>query len=276
MRAPRSRIDNYFETILGKELWISQYGDRQGVDLYLHGGDLWNRYTQSVYELNRIYDAWECRKAPTKGVIGNHPTAGNAELWKSRSGLLVMERQGLIEIIGDEIADLEVDGWKIRIHHGDILRKSAPWPHVLWTDYDPQGAEIVLLGHFHGAQGYHKINGTYFVAPGAVSRGTLRESEKNRKPACTLLTIEGKKLTINNVVIPHLPGEEVLDDQAVIKHSDVMKDDIGIDDCVETLQAMEKEEDATVSPLEILKLVRQNMIVSNEGFELACRKLQEE
>jgi hypothetical protein len=119
------------------------------------------------------------------------------------------------------------------------------------------------------------VKGVYYVAPGAVSRGTLRETELHRKPACALITIEGKTVTFKNVVIPHRPGPEVLDDQAVIRHPDVESDEVGMEDCIEMLQAMEENEDATLGPLDILKLVRQNMIVSDAAYELAVAKLQE-
>lgn len=279
-RTPRSRRDNFGEAIIGKVGWSTDFGNEQGVDVYLEGGDLFNYPVQTPYELNRIHDALERRKAPTYGVIGNHPIKGNFEGWRPYSGVEILQKLKLIDWLDPWEADIEVDGFTFRLHHTDLMRHpivradgSQLWPHITWDEYDPGEANVVLISHYHPCQGSAQINGVWFISPGAVSRGTLAEDNLSRAPGCTLITIEGGKIDFERIEIPHEPAEAVFDERSTLKVEEIESHSEAIQEALEVMKTTGL--DATTTPIELLRIVHSSSDASDRALELAIEKIQE-
>ncbi len=276
--APSSRKDDYFRAVISKLDWASTYGNATGVKLWLDSGDLFDRAVQTMEELNALYEVLVKREAKTLAIVGNHPIKGNAELWRPHSGIYILEKMlgpDRFEILDPFKATVEVGGHKIRLHHIDLLRRPAIWKHVLWKDYDPEGATIVLCSHFHPRQGIARCRGVYFASSGALSRGTLAEDNLRRKPSFFLIDIgKGGDVDFKRVVVPHRPASEVFNEKAILTIQDVIRDDDALRECVHTLREMERAGEATVSIYDLLKIVRGGYQVSDQAFELAMERLK--
>ena len=280
--APKSRCDDYGAAIAAKLDWISDYGNEIGADLFIDNGDLTDRATQSIEELMTLHRIHEKRKAPTITVVGNHPIRGNVNLWKPKSGVYALSKllkPGHFEILDAWKGDITVAGKKIRLHHTDLMRRPITikgWKHILWSDYDHGGADLVMVGHYHPRQGIHRVNGAWFVSPGALSRGSLAEDNLKRVPKIVVIDIgAGGQIDFKWVTVPHRPAAEVFDTSALLTVQDVIQDHEALQECVNTLKEMESEGETTVSVYDLLKLVRGGMAISDEAYDLAVEKLKE-
>lgn len=267
---PRSRKDNYFESTLLECEHISRIGNEAGVDLFLDGGDLFDKEVQSALEINRTADFLAKRKAPTWGVIGNHPIRGNYDEWKMWSGIRSLENMDLLKVLSDFDSLIELDGVKFRLHHTDLVENPVPWPHTLWEDYDPKGADVVLISHYHPCQGYKKVNGVWFISPGAISRGTLIEDNLKRAPAATLITIEKGKIEFKHIEIPH--EKDVFNERAVVKAEKLEIDKAAMRRSISTLKA--GVDRGTITARDMIRTVAESTNASPDALTLAIELLE--
>jgi|SRR5690349_632657 putative phosphoesterase len=104
----------------------------KGVQLILHAGDVGG--PEILEELRLI--------APVRAVFGNTDPPGAAYLTES--------------------IDVEIDGLRIHVSHGDEV--GSPTPERLAARYD---SDVVVYGHSH-RQMVTQLNGQLFVNPGAA------------------------------------------------------------------------------------------------------------
>jgi hypothetical protein len=50
-------------------------------------------------------------------------------------------------------------------------------------------ADLTVTGHYHNALGMHNIGDKYFMIPGAISRGSISESDINRRPSLVIIDV---------------------------------------------------------------------------------------
>ena len=279
---PKSRRDNFAQTILGKMDNVCEVGLEEDVDVFLDGGDLYDHAVQSPWEIMAMYEAIRKRHTYTLAIAGNHPFRGNVEVWKEFSGLYLMAKLlGPKYQIRDpwitHIIDSDVTIW---MHHTDLVRKPVIWKHVLWDDYlehnpECKAGDIVLVSHYHPQQGVHEIDGVTFVSPGAVSRGTLAEDDLTRKPAFALLDIRGPgDWDIEIRTLPHQPADVVFDEHSTIRLGDINHDLEVLTEAVESLRNVDEDKEAILTPIDLLRLVHPSTNTSDRALEHAIERLQ--
>jgi DNA repair exonuclease SbcCD nuclease subunit len=275
---------------LEKVGWIMSLAREEEVDYIFDGGDLFDRAVQSPWEILQMYGALFLTPAPIFAVAGNHPIRGDAEVWKSYSGLYLLAKmlaqvKGFdndmsprFQLLDVQKADVRLPSSELifRLDHSDLVRKPVIWEHTLWEDYDAGEADVVLVSHYHPFQGKEKIGGTWFVSPGAVSRGTLGEDNVERIPKVAIIECTKKKVTnIRFVDIPCAPGDEVLDLSTVLTTEDIQKDQENYDASISTLRAMAELNEATISPEEILKTLAKMHNIGKLVLTYVLDKLEE-
>lgn len=189
---PRGRKDQFLQSLIEKHEEIAEMSHALKPNLIVHGGDLFDKPKQSVYLYTIVKKLIQsCYKSFWKVVLGNHEWRGSWDDWRERSALHALEEDGLIEICEGYFKQ-EVFGNVIISRHEQYVRKPVPWFHHLWKDYDGS-ANIFLVSDYHPFQGAHKVAGTLFVAPGAISRATRTESDMTRIPKVAFITLEPNK-----------------------------------------------------------------------------------
>jgi len=122
-----------------------------------------------------------------------------------------------------------------------------------------------------------RINGTWFVSPGAVSRGSLGEDNISRVPAIAVIEFDKTKvLDITLVAIPCRPGEEVLNTSTVLKVVDLEKNLEQFKESIEALRTLGENEDAVLAPEQVLRLMAKAMDChSPRVLDYCMEKLEE-
>lgn len=100
---------------------------------------------------------------------------------------------GVAEVMGDGILEYMNKDWK-----GDYLIAHMPiamphetpiWPHISSREDIFQRWKCVIYGHIHEYHGFYKVGGTWFLNLGAISRGSIKESDLTRKPKVAYLEL---------------------------------------------------------------------------------------
>ena len=224
--SPANRIDNYTDSLFAKFQEIGKIAKKEEVEYIICGGDLFDVPTVSLNVANRFITEIESWDIPFHTVIGNH----DCVMSDNKNGLLpyTIDRSSKINllnvietidsfIVGDSYffgieernkgMGLDIKDrlqtklqkikqkYKILVTHSNILDKPGhpSMPHVVYTDIDCN-YDLVLIGHYHLYCGVKEYNGTKFVWIGALSRGTIAQSDLNRIPKVLIIDTETQKL----------------------------------------------------------------------------------
>lgn len=290
---PKSRRDDYPTAILRKLEAVRDYGDQFKVDAFFDGGDLIHRPNLGIRGVNALLSVLRGRCAPTYAVIGNHPIEkGNAESWRPFSAFqtiqLAFELDQAREAIYEEykcepmfqfkdplLYDHPVPHYRqvIRLHHVQLVQKSMIWDHVLWKDYDPGPATIVLCSDYHGFQGHEIVNGVHFISPGAVCRNTHGPDDMTREPKCAVVTITDKgAVHVEFLELPHESGSKVFCKEGTFDRKEVEKDETHLRECVQHMRQM-AESGLGMGPEEMLRSVARGLNVGEDALAYAMNVL---
>lgn len=266
---PRSRIDNFKESILNKISQIRMAANKLSADGVILAGDLFdlknptrNSHTQNQ-ELIKEFKQIKC---PIYAIEGNHDLSENRlESLKEQplgvlfaDGTLIQLRDTVIEKNGVKISLIGLpyqegfDPEKVRLPgKKDCVLQicalhiySAPVPGMLfknrifgYKELMGLGPDIFILGHYHLDQGIERIEEKSFINLGAISRGTLAEENLDHKPKIGLIRISSDKngkatYTIQSVSLKIKPVEEVFN---LEKYKEEKKESIAMEAFVEKL-----------------------------------------
>lgn len=253
---PVNRKDTLFVTSIEKTEEIIDIGIKHGVDVYLHGGDLFDSPDIADSVAGIIGELYQ--KFPQKVIVvpGNHDIRGNniATLDQTKLGLL--GRLGIVQILnyGDKII-LEKGGVKLQITgspadfginrdkeriilkekssdvdiavhvvHAMILRDDTYFGDYVPVDSIKKEtkADITLSGDFHLGFDTVEYQGKFFVNPGAIVRKYNFIEEINRIPQVALITIDNNlRITVELIPLSTArPGYEVLDRSVIIQRQE--------------------------------------------------------
>lgn len=253
---PVNRKDTLFVTSIEKTKEIIDIGIKHGVDVYLHGGDLFDSPDIADSVAGIIGELYQ--KFPRKVIVvpGNHDIRGNniATLDQTKLGLL--GRLGVVQILnyGDKII-LEKGGVKLQITgspadfginrdkeriilkekssdvdiavhvvHAMILRDDTYFGDYVPVDSIKKEtkADITLSGDFHLGFDTVEYQGKFFVNPGAIVRKCNFIEEINRIPQVALITIDNNlRITVELIPLSTArPGHEVLDRSIIIQRQE--------------------------------------------------------
>lgn len=244
--SPRSRTDDFPETMRKKLSEVVEIANREKVDVILHGGDLFDRPNLSpavVQEYARIFRHFS---SPIYAIAGNHDIYGHNPATIDRTMIGLLDAFGVIRLIrNDEKIRLEKEGISVQlsgcsfhydldkrdrkldyavknevgadycIHmvHGMLVHRALPdgIPHTMVHEVWSEDVDILLTGHYHAGFPIQEKNGKAIVNPGALARVNNQPSEMNRMPQVALIEL-GKQISIQLIPLTcALPGEEVLD-----------------------------------------------------------------
>ena len=245
--SPRSRTDDYQQTIKRKLLEVKEMVQRNKVDVVLHGGDVFDRPNLSPAIVRDFVQLFQQFEVPIYAVAGNHDMYGHNPSTLDRTMLGLLDTLGIIQLLKEgQPIPLEKDGllvqlsgqafhfeldhrdraddygvtneigadYCIHIVHGMLVDRPLPEgiAYTLIEQLDlPTAADILLTGHYHAGFPIHQQNGKYIVNPGALARVNNHPSEIRRIPQVVLIELND---SISIELIPLSTaekGENVLD-----------------------------------------------------------------
>ncbi|TCS92591.1 metallophosphoesterase family protein [Hazenella coriacea] len=252
--SPRSRTDDFQETLRNKLNEIIEIAKCEQVDYILHGGDLFDRPSLSpavVREFARIFRGFQ---VPMYVIAGNHDIYGHNPMTVDRTMLGLLDAFGTLSLIQEgEKVRLEKDGiivqlsgqpfhydidkrdvrqdyvvdneiganYCIHMVHGMLVDRALPdgvahtMIHQVWND----SVDILLTGHYHAGFPVQEHNRRYIINPGAIARINNHVSEMKRTPQVVILDLT------NEIQVQLVPlqcaekGESVLDRTAIEKEA---------------------------------------------------------
>lgn len=243
-RNPRSRKDNFLDTVLDKINQINDIAKSKNCDFVLFGGDLFDnpsvsnavagRTARTLRNFNKII-----------GIAGNHDLFGNNIDNIKSTQLGLFEKAGLIDLLykGEKIIitkndlTLQLTGTPshfgidhddikedyvvynkeadkaIHIIHGMLMEKQLN-PHMSVVTIDQvkeTKADLTLTGHYHAGFEPIEINRKYFANPGSLSRVSSDKSEIKRKVGVLYIEISKNNINLEFIPLEQQKGEDVLD-----------------------------------------------------------------
>lgn len=247
---PQSRVGNYNEDIFQKIEEIKQLCKDMGVDAALCAGDVFhnkvaNRVShQLVRRCIELYSSFPC---PVYGIAGNHDESQMTPTTIPKQPIGVLFQTAAIKELGMTPEVIQNGGIRVAISgshfYADIDRDREgyfpnaqecdlhvhlvhaimlPPGHTFISDYTTTdmlletAADLTVTGHYHPNLGMHNIGDKYFMIPGAISRGSISESDIGRVPSLIIVDVfpreNGRpKFTVQSVRLQSAkPAEEVL------------------------------------------------------------------
>jgi len=232
-RTPRSRKDNWTDTIIGKLRQVGEIAREVKADAVLDGGDFFDVKSPQRNSHALVRAAAEVHKGypcPVYANVGNHDCVYGDYAFLPQQPLGVLFATGVFKPCYDyneaEFVDPLTATW-VRVvgvpYHGtkyDLdriakIRKGEEdylvvMCHMLasptggsmfegedivrYSDLRGHDADVFCFGHWHKDQGVVENGyGQYIVNVGSLSRGSLSQDDMDRQPACVVMTFD--KLT---------------------------------------------------------------------------------
>jgi len=245
---PRSRIDDFKNTILGKINQMCMACNKLNADAAIIAGDLYNlkNPARNSHSLNReLVTAFRQFNCPIYMIEGNHDlTANRLESLEEQPLGVLFADETLIQL-RDEV--IEKEGFKISLvgvpytegldldtlvlpekgncisqicamHQytglkGGMFFKERLYGYDELSVFSP---DIYVLGHYHIDQGIHQEpNGKYFINIGSMARGALSEEDIDHHPQIGFIKItvdaDDVTYTLRSINLKVKPAAEVFD-----------------------------------------------------------------
>lgn len=242
-KTPSSRIDDIQLTILKKLLDVKKIIEDVGIDIVLHGGDMFHSPDVSNQFTGKIAKIINSFKAPMYVVPGNHDIYGYSMATINNTKLGLLEKTGVINIISrknplilddngfkivieaqeyyteiDEdterdfrIENIDVD-YSILLSHSMLLdhKFHEGVKHTLIEDVSTN-ADLVLAGHYHdGFKERRNSEGTWFFNPGSLLRVDASTAMIKSMPRVVVFDIQENTFDYKYIELPSAkPGNEV-------------------------------------------------------------------
>ncbi|SEF46452.1 DNA repair exonuclease SbcCD nuclease subunit [Caloramator fervidus] len=251
---PRSRKDNFVETLKAKLNELVEISINENIDKVLFGGDLFDRPDVSISVVKDFIKIIKNFPTPILCVIGNHDVYGQNPNSVNRTILGLLEELKIVEFLDHQpkifytnngksiqvtgsnyyynvdgkdksayIVNKKFADYAIHVVHGFLLEKpfNNEVNYTLIDDIAPfTAADVTLAGHYHNGFGIKNYCNKYFINPGAISRISNALSEIRRIPSYVIIDIDSH---INTEIRPlkcAQIGENVLDrEKLIIEHN---------------------------------------------------------
>lgn len=243
---PKSRKDNFNETLKEKFREIVEIINNEKIDFVLFGGDLFDRPDISPSVAKDFIEIMREMPQPIYSILGNHDIYGQNPTTANRTIIGILDTVGILKLLnhGDRIylnkdgVTLQLTGspyyydidvsrdreayivdksecdYAIHMVHGFLLDKPfvKDVPYTLIEDIcERTQADITLCGHYHTGFGVKHINDKYFINQGSLARISSTLSEIDRNPSCLIIELE-ESVKIQVYKLKSAPsGDEVLD-----------------------------------------------------------------
>jgi DNA repair exonuclease SbcCD nuclease subunit len=225
---PRSRVDDFKETILEKIEQIRKECDKRKADAFIIAGDLFNLKNPNknthglVRELIELFKKFKC---PVYMIPGNHDMTGNNLESLKDQPLGVLFASGAVINLTDEklgkkshkgdpspkvsivgipyIDDIDLSSISLPPKEDCIAQICAlhlyagPQAGSVFKEklygYDELsslGSDVFVIGHYHIDQGIQILNGKHFINIGSITRGSLAEENLSHQPKMGVIKIQ--------------------------------------------------------------------------------------
>lgn len=274
--SPKSRKDNYFETVKNKLNEIVSLSKENKVDYILHGGDLFDRPDVSISVVNDIAPILQSFQAPIYAISGNHDIYGHNPKTLSRTMLGLLNAIGIVHnlnykkiILEDETCKLQLSGapfiygidreehkhlylvnektegvdFAIHLVHGLLMEKKFlnNVPHTLISDIKDTKADLTISGHYHFGFPLQEVEGKLFINPGAIVRISNSNIEMKRRPKVLLIELIRNKCEIKEIFLKSAAsGEDILDRTAIESHKFKRMEMLSFKESIESSSNLEK------------------------------------
>lgn len=297
---PRSRIDDFKETMLDKINQMGMVCKKLNADAAIIAGDLYNlkNPTKNSHNLNQeLITEFNLFPCPIYMIEGNHDITANRLESIDDQPLGVLFADGTLIQLRHEI--IEKDGIKISLvgvpymENLDLSTLHIPKkedcisqicvmhlyagmkPGMLYKErlygYDELeifSPDIFVLGHYHVDQGIYEYNGKYYVNIGSMSRGAISEEDIDHQPQIGFIKISVEdnepSYTLRSINLKAKPASEVFD---LIKKKQEQKEKEEIKIFVEkliseTVETSDKKKtvDELIENMDMAKIVRDRVL----------------
>jgi len=225
---PRYRIDNYYETLMGKIRWIFELAAKEGCEIILQPGDFFDSPDQANYVIRelvsiiRYYDAIRLFS-----IYGQHDTRYR-KIFNTTLG--IFEEMELVYILGDTLYNVDgvnfygasygkeipvpthPDEINILIVHKMIVKEFQLW----WDQTDYISArdmlkkydtyDLIISGDNHQSFTYGSKFGSMLINCGSLMRTTI--TQRDHKPMVYIVDMDTNEVTKHEV--PIRPIDEVM------------------------------------------------------------------
>jgi len=245
-KPPSVRTDTYQQDILAKLEFCVAEAKRQSCDVIIQAGDMFHIKTPSRTSHNLVRSAMEILTAediPTVITPGNHDMQHDRLDSLDSQPLGVLAKAPGISLLIGPHPDFPIFGipflqnwmdlphsmnqyveWSkqfvpmsgkpdapLLITHAPIMPpgQSAPYEFIGAPDWAAlmQNGNC-YYGHIHDLHGSYTAGNVNFCNQGALSRGSLHETDLRRKPAVTIFDSLSSPTTFTRVEVPHKPVSE--------------------------------------------------------------------
>lgn len=242
-KTPSSRTDDIQQTILNKLLDVKKIIEDVGIDIVLHGGDMFHSPDVSNQFTGKIAKIINSFKAPMYVVPGNHDLYGYSMSTINNTKLGLLDKTGVINIISrdnpmvfndngfkigveaqeyfteiDEdikndfrIENIDVD-YNILLSHSMLLdhKFHEGVKHTLIKDVYTS-ADLVLAGHYHdGWKERQNSEGTWFFNPGSLLRVDASTAMIKSTPRVVVFDIGYNLFEYEYIELPSAkPGKDI-------------------------------------------------------------------
>ena len=249
---PRSRKDDWTETVIGKLTQVGEIARRLKAKAVLDGGDFFDikSPTRNSHSLvRRVIELHQKYPCPVYGNVGNHDCVYGDYSFLPQQPLGVLFGAEAFRRCYDEYEGLfEEGGVRVRVvgvpYHGTkydferftrIKKGSEDYlvvmAHVLaspsggtlfesedvikYADLDALDPDVFLFGHWHRDQGItHTAAGKTIVNVGSLTRGSLAQDDLDRIPSVVHLSFDARGVSCEKIPLEYAPNSEVFDLEA--------------------------------------------------------------
>ena len=267
---PRSRVDDFRSTILGKISQIRMACNKLGADGVILAGDLYNlkNPARNSHRLNQdLIKEFQKFACPIYMIERKHDLTANRleSLEEQPLGVLfadktlrqlrheIIEKDGnKISLVGIPYSDT-VDIKKLKIpDKGDCFYQICAM-HIYagskagmlykerlysYEELSVLSPDVFIIGHYHIYQGIENVSGKYFVNLGSITRGTQSDEDIAHQPQIGFIKVSTDNgevsCTARSIKLKIKPASEVFD---LTKREEEQKENQEIQKFVEKLSA---------------------------------------
>jgi len=301
---PRSRVDDFSESILQKIEQMKVACKKLGADGALIAGDLFHfkppmkNSHRLVQDLIRMFGDFPC---PVYMIEGNHDISENRLESIDKQPLGVLFASGVVKRLrnetikkgGDKVSlvgvpfsdEFDPDELELPAKEGCLAQicllhiYASPTPGMLFKERIfgyrelPEGPDFYVIGHYHINQGVVEEGGRHFINIGSLSRGTLTDDALDHKPQLGFIRISNEDGEVTKIAqtinLKVKPPEEVFDLQRRKEEKEETKK---IEEFIEALTSESQIEDRDEG--ESLEEVIQKTKVTQEIKDKAIHFIQ--
>lgn len=249
-RPPRSRLDDWNETLFGKLRQVGEIAREEGAHAVLDGGDFFHikspRETshETVFRVADLHKNYPC---PVYANVGNHDVVYGDYQFLQRQPLevlystgvfqrlyddyeLILEGDVTVRVVGVPYHGTEYDFERFKIAKGDedylvvcahvLAREGTGGRGAMYGGEDILGydqirdldPDVWCFGHWHKDQGITEIaKDKWVVNIGSLSRGSLSQDNLDRQPAVAVLGFSEEGVSVRRINLDVQPATEIFD-----------------------------------------------------------------